>query len=321
MMKPTYTQWLLFQYDSARKALIGALVKRDQMLYVEVPALRQEYMDSIGAIEEPVLRAELEANMLERKKELIQRAVNRAESVDIEAIDSQIEKEKNEMLSDMEKADRTLDELPNLSSEEIAEMNELYQEIVKNFHPQVNLNVDDIQKELYFKAVEAYKRQDIGEIRLLHGMLFDEYQLSEKARAEAEMYKAFIKAGLIEMADGRNQDGDQGTIEKIRKDLGYALSVDYTLAGRLYDAFEQDMSDLEIISFINSVKEEIDAIYNECAELQNQFPFIAKETLLSEEKLKKYKDDLDFRRVFAEKRKDELNREIEELLSGGSGGT
>ena len=47
-------------------ALLVALEKRDSLLYISSPALREEYMQKIGVYEEQVLKAELEVTLAEK---------------------------------------------------------------------------------------------------------------------------------------------------------------------------------------------------------------------------------------------------------------
>ena len=110
----TFYDWLTREADTGRMALVGLYENRDKVLYVEAPPLRKKYMEVIGVYEEPVLQAELENAMLRRKAELIRIAINRREPADLEAIKEQLEKEKQALVSELESADKTLNELPEL---------------------------------------------------------------------------------------------------------------------------------------------------------------------------------------------------------------
>ena len=98
MLEQTYSKWLEKEVLAIKYALLVALEKRDKLLYVDEPALREEYMQKIGVYEEQVLKAELEFNLAEKKKQLIQTSINRREPVDLEAIEKQLEEARNRTL-------------------------------------------------------------------------------------------------------------------------------------------------------------------------------------------------------------------------------
>ena len=98
MLEQTYSKWLEKEVLAIKYALLVALEKRDKLLYVDEPALREEYMQKIGVYEEKVLKAELEFNLAEKKKQLIQTSINRREPVDLEAIEKQLEEARNRTL-------------------------------------------------------------------------------------------------------------------------------------------------------------------------------------------------------------------------------
>ena len=70
MLEHSYSKWLEKEVVAIKYALLVALEKRDQLLYIEAPALRESYMQKIGIYEEQVLKAELELTLVEKKKQL-----------------------------------------------------------------------------------------------------------------------------------------------------------------------------------------------------------------------------------------------------------
>lgn len=68
MLEQTYSKWLEKEVLAIKYALLVALEKRDNLLYIEEPALREEYMQKIGVYEEQVLNAELEVSLAEKKE-------------------------------------------------------------------------------------------------------------------------------------------------------------------------------------------------------------------------------------------------------------
>ena len=71
MRRQSFYDWLLLELQTARAALLGLYVRRDELLYEQAPALRRRYMEAIGREEDAVLQAELETALLRRKAEMI----------------------------------------------------------------------------------------------------------------------------------------------------------------------------------------------------------------------------------------------------------
>jgi hypothetical protein len=90
----SFTTWLQDNLTSAKQALLASYVKRDQLLYQESPALQTEYLQQFGTLEETVLKSELTTRLLERKIDLIQIAINQQKTIDLDAIEQQLQIEK-----------------------------------------------------------------------------------------------------------------------------------------------------------------------------------------------------------------------------------
>ena len=167
MLEQTYSKWLEKEVLAIKYALLVALEKRDKLLYVEEPALREEYMQKIGVYEEQVLKAELEVNLAEKKKQLIQTSINRREPVDLEAIKKQLEEERKEQLEQLNQNYKRDSLQSNLSQEEREELQNLYKEIVRDFHPEVHKELTEFQKQLYKRSLAAYQKQQLEEFYIM----------------------------------------------------------------------------------------------------------------------------------------------------------
>ena len=291
MLEQTYLTWLGKEVSAAKYALLVALEKKDHLLYIEEPELKEEYMQKIGMYEEQVLKLELEVSLQEKKKLLIQTAINRREPIDLEAIEKQLEEERSKQLhrlSETYKAGRHQTE--TLTEEEKEELQKLYKEIVREFHPEIRSNMTETEKYLYEKALEAYKRQNLEGLRLIHDMLF---------QADGEGIPIEITFTVSEMSETE-------TLKEIAKEM----MVDYSLAARLYSCFEP----LEEDSVLHNAKTKYEnmqaEIIAEIEGIMNRFPFIAKDTLRNEEKLKAYLESLNGRMNSAKERLEELQDEI-----------
>ena len=294
MLEQTYSKWLEKEVLAIKYALLVALEKRDKLLYVEEPALREEYMQKIGVYEEQVLKAELEVNLAEKKKQLIQTSINRREPVDLEAIEKQLEEERKEQLEQLNQNYKRDSLQSNLSQEEREELQNLYKEIVRDFHPEVHKELTEFQKQLYKRSLAAYQKQQLEELRLVHEMLY--------AKDAEEL--TFEIPITTEVEQGE-------TLEIVEQ-----LMEDYSLAAEVFECFAPMEEDGVLLSAKQQYEAREQSVWIEMKQIQTRFPFIAKETLESEELTNEYLKSLETRMSVCREQTAELNRQIVVMLEG-----
>lgn len=297
--KQSFYDWLLRETASVRFALIALYENRDRLLYLEAPELRRRYLSIFGETESAVLREELETALLRRKAELIQTALNRRERVDPARIEELLEEERKRLLSELEQNDATLDELPRLSDAQRRELRRMYLDITHAFHPAINTALTETQKELYKKALDAFRAQDVEALNIIHDCLFDR------------------DAPLPELREVEPEERDA------RADFCAAaayLATDYSLAKELYPLFSPLEED-RIMSFIlRDCKEKKDAVEEEIGRIRSAFPFNALETMNDPAKAEEYRAELKLRALRCEEEQKELRERIRGLTEGERNG-
>ena len=303
MRAQTFYDWLQREVTSSRMALVGLYESRDKLKYVDAPKLRKRYMDIFGAAETPVLEAELELSLLRRKLELMQIAINRREPIDMERIEATLAEEKRKKIAEVEGADLTLNELPQLSESEQRTLQRQYREITAEFHPAMNRNLTDAQRDLYDKAAQAYRMQDVEAMKVIYDALFSPVDL-----------------GGLSISLG---DGGEKTSEERRADyrkLAVELGTDYRLARELYECFvplEEDGVVRDALAGYDAQRREVEA---EIARIREGFPFNAVSTMDSPERTEEYLAELRLRaRRYAEE-KAELEGQIARMLEAHAHG-
>ena len=302
MGKQNFSIWLINEVAASRYALLSLLEKRDQLLYMDAPALRREYMAKIGSFEEEVLESELAASQLERKVELIQIAINRREPVDLDEIDRQLQAERSEKLSELEAADKTAGEFRELNDEEAKELQSKYRAIIHDFHPQVNSGITDTQRDLYEKALDAYKHRNIDAIRIIFDMLYDTSGLDDL------------------LASTVAEDGWEESVKEAIQDISDALASDYALAGELYAYFSETETDAVLKSTSLRYAQQHDELEDEIMSLQNSFPFNTQDTLKSPRLTDEYLAELKVRLRQSEAKITELTHKIESMIGAARNG-
>lgn len=293
MGNPCFAGWLAQEVESSQNALLTRIEQLDTLRYVDAPKLRNEYMVKIGTVEDEVLEIELNAKMLQRKLELIQIKRNRREPIDMAEIDQQIEAERHVLLTQTEAADATGQQLPQLTEEQQAELQELYHKIVEGFHPQVHPNLTDTEKALYEKAVDAYRNRNLAALKLIDEILF----------------KEGITLALTATLSVEEEDEQQQAAA-----LAETLSADYTLAKQLYPYFVPQQSDAVLRSATERYTAQRATLEAEIEQLQQVFPFTARETLASEEKTKAYLKQLALRKLRAQDAEKQLTQKLNRIM-------
>lgn len=295
MGKQNFLLWIASEVQASRHATLSLLAKRDEMLYVQAPALRAEYMAKIGDYETSVLEIELDVAMLRLKIDLIQTALNRRESIDMTEIDRKVEEARNAQLAQLEYEDRTSqDNLPVLSQKELSELRDMYRSITRNFHPQMNPGITQTQRELYDMALDAYRRQNLEAMRLIYDMLYDTSGLNVSISLEA--------------IDSESSDTDKAL------EFADALGSDYSLAEKLYPGFAPTEQDGVLEGIRVRQNEMRSALEAEIAELSASFPFSALETIRNTKKTEEYLAELRVRYTRGEEDKASLEQKIQTMI-------
>lgn len=297
MSERTFSAWLLEELSSTRRALLTLLEEKDRLRYQEGPVLKEEYLAKVGSREEQVLANELDVAMLERKVELIQIAINRRQPIDMEAIEAQLNREREERVAELNASAFDADDATNLGripSDKEAEFQSFYREIIRDFHPKMNPNINDFQKELYEKAQEAYRNRNYDALKLIHDMLYSRDSL---------MLTAEVQAGADEM------DAAQ-----VAQEVSDMLGTDFALAKSLFDMFEPIESDEILKKSIGGCQDQCVPLQAEIEKMKSEFPFSAKEMLRDQALLNGYLDQLLQRQKNSDEAKKELEQKIEKMM-------
>ncbi len=155
-------------------------LKVEYMQFEEKPVLYSLYETQIGKLEFEEFQVKVEIQLLTYETKLIQAYINRNECIDEERIAEQIrfaqEKYKAELKEKEEviKAAQAYLTSPALSIEESTELRDLYRMIAKNLHPDLHPDLDQKHKDLFLKAVSAYRIGDIHVLRQIALALTDD---------------------------------------------------------------------------------------------------------------------------------------------------
>lgn len=156
------------------RAEIAILIdQRDRLIYQECKNLESLYMVKVGYMEISAFSAQVKYLREKRKFSLIQSALNRREIPNISEIEGILDDELRDYkknLNDMYKnLDQSLDRIkrPEMTEEKTKEFKALYHKIVKAIHPDLHPNLTEAERNLFLRAVEAYKEGDFFEMKII----------------------------------------------------------------------------------------------------------------------------------------------------------
>jgi len=152
---------------------------RDILIYHTCPKLQTEYMLKIGKVEYAIFELHCKILRTKRKIEIIQAFLNREQKYNIVEIEEQLDKEHHEYTEKLLEKQQEIEKarLKNssfgepLTAEELAELKKLYTQIVKKLHPDINPDTTEEQHGQFNDAVNAYKRADLSELRIIFLLL------------------------------------------------------------------------------------------------------------------------------------------------------
>lgn len=164
---------LMGEIKNLKERLLELIEERDELLFQICPNIEAEYMGLLGALEYEALELEEKIRELKRKIEIIREKIAKQEPVILHEIEAQIEEEYKKYAENLLSFKNDLNEASarlnseKLSSEHTKELKKIYHKIAKQLHPDLNENLTDDQKQLFFKAAEAYKTGDLTLMRML----------------------------------------------------------------------------------------------------------------------------------------------------------
>lgn len=296
MSKHTFTMWLREEVVAARCALLTLYEQRDKLRYIEKPRLEKEYMDKVGTYEETVIQEEIECELLQKKQQKIQVAVNRREPIDEIKIDEELEDERQEMMKEAAGPEE-LDEYEEFTVEESDRLQDLYSDIVQNFHPQIHPELTEAHRQLFQKAQESYRSRDVQAMNLVHDMLHS----TQEEEADLEMLLEF----LID-----NEDDEESVEVSPRREF----ATDYSLAAMIYCGFKPTNEEAAMQEELARCRQMTDEIMQQMDDMKCQFPFNASDMLLDDVQIESYKEELEHRLRTATVERERRTKEISAII-------
>lgn len=199
---------LIQRVRTLRARLQLAVSEYDDVELKEATSIRIEYTEKIGQYECKQYEAYLQFEELKHKIEMVQARINRGEEIDMVAIDNEVADVLTAYYDKLNGMRQNVAEMNGYQNGAVvdvdvrSEIKQIYRKLMKILHPDV-LDLElGFEPELWTKAQDAYKRNDIATLKMIDDMVGDTVGTPLEEREESELIDMISR---MEMAVERYQ--------------------------------------------------------------------------------------------------------------------
>ena len=206
---------LLQEIAILKAGYVAILNELDVMKNWGKAQLEALYATRIGRYKIELMELELELKAVKKKIQLCHQYINKDIVPDFEDIEKQVnsllEKAIDEITIAQYKVLQGESLLSNLASpERSAQLRDLFRNIAKNLHPDVNPNQTATQAELWHIFKDAYKNGDLERLQALQLVYADALndannEIQEWTLETLELHKATLAQGIKELENQKNK--------------------------------------------------------------------------------------------------------------------
>lgn len=193
---------------------VKLLTDKDSMQQWGKPQLEALYVVKVDHKQLQLLEIQLETKRLKKMSELAVAYLNRNEQIDwdkvVENADAALEHDYLKIMEEASRIKRANELLNHLASpEHNAELRKLYRQLAKELHPDVNHDLTENQRNLWYAVKHAYEYGDLESLRALSVMAPDMESSAEKLSAkdfqlQIELLKVAIDKLITEIQEIRS---------------------------------------------------------------------------------------------------------------------
>lgn len=185
IIHPQY-EFLSKEIERLKNDVVTIRTRIDYINNVDKPYYEGLYLSNFGELEQEINKKYYQYCLLKRKLEMIQVALNRGLTPDMNSIDTILEAQAEEYNSLLQqKAEEiknaTEKKFTSCDAESFEQKKSLYKKIVLALHPDVNPNTSEKDCVLLQEALEAFSSNDIATLDAMYAVL----EVSGKIKSES----------------------------------------------------------------------------------------------------------------------------------------
>lgn len=202
------------KYFLLKGEYVKLLTDKDSLLQWGKSQLEALYVVKIGHKQLQLLEIQLETKRLKKMSELAVAYLNRSEPIDwdevLVAAEATLERDYVKIIEEASRVAQANELLNHLASpEHSAELRKLYRQLAKELHPDVNHDLTETQRNLWYAVKHAYEYGDLESLRALFVMAQDLKSSAEKLsvkdfQLQIELLKAAIDKLIAEIQQIRS---------------------------------------------------------------------------------------------------------------------
>lgn len=168
---------LQLKYAALKERCANQLEIYNHMIQVEGPNIKSTYMMLVGQLEHRVFELKTEINRWKRRFTLKQAALNAGLKPDYLAIETELDKEFAEYLTQIKQHLQEIKEASlnfhagRMSEEESTALRVAYLDAVKRLHPDINPGLPQAAVDLWNQIQKAYEDKDWDQVKFLAGLV------------------------------------------------------------------------------------------------------------------------------------------------------
>lgn len=154
--------------ERLRQEFLKLYTERDRMVNVERDDLYIRYVNLLGKDKYENFRLAVEVRALKLKTELAQAAINRNETPDADYIARRVDRQMADYYKSVaQQADaiRLAQQVETISSNDVAEMHQLFRLVVKRLHPDLHPDQPEKMADLFLQGQTAYRTHNLALLR------------------------------------------------------------------------------------------------------------------------------------------------------------
>lgn len=201
---------VLLKYKRIKNRMVNVMEDKECLLKHKYFDLKTQYIVKIGYLEHELYDLDIKLGVAKRKIELAQEALSQNNKVNLSLIEAEIKREFCEFLDIIDSKEQEIkiagyfNSVDRLTEEEYQDLRKYYKSIARLILPDINPNLNEVQKALWEKANIAYENGEVQFLKIIYKLAND----------EAFGLKEFEEVSISEM-DKRIVDFEN----KINKDL------------------------------------------------------------------------------------------------------